>query len=184
MKKFLTTPSIFTPGNSGIGTIKTNIINFDIRKLIAIVNQTREQLIYGVGANGFGYTSINGDTITLEFNTTGYSSGDILNVIYDSSAEYPIDVNSSTNNSLLAEIKRLIKISETLQVVDSAQRQRVTIDAITGNLTLSTVSTIGTLSTVTNVAAQTSLAGMDREMYINIAKQTYALAIRVNLRIQ
>jgi hypothetical protein len=178
MKKYLNTYSIFTPGDSGIGTVKTNIINFDIRKLIAIINQTREQLIYGVGVNGFGYTNISGDTITLEFNTSEYDSQDVLNVIYDSSPEYPVDINSSTNNDLLAQIKRLIKISETLQVVDSSQRQRISVDTIATGVTLPTVSTV---TSVTNIASN---AGMDREQYINIARQAYANGIRTNLRIQ
>jgi hypothetical protein len=47
--------------------------------------------------------------------------------------------------------------------------------------TVSTVSNLGTVSTVSTVAAQTALAGMDREMYINIAKNTYANSIRSQL---
>ncbi len=96
-----------------------------------------------------------------------------------------IDVKDS-----IALLERLVKVCETLQVVDSAQRQRVTLDAISAALTLATVTTVTTVSTVstvasvTNVAAQAAMAGMDREMYINIAKQTYALSIRANLTFQ
>ena len=102
----------------------------------------------------------------------------------DVSSENPIPSVAQRTDALLAMIQRLVKVCESLQVVDSAQRQRVTIDAITGNLTLTGVSTVSTVSSVTNVAAQTSLAGMDREMYINIARQTYAQLIRQNLTFQ
>ena len=81
-------------------------------------------------------------------------------------------------------LSRLVKILECNAVVDQQQRQRVTIDAITGSLTLGTVSTVtnlGTVSTVSTVAAQTTLGGMDREMYINVAKNTYANSIRSQL---
>ena len=96
----------------------------------------------------------------------------------DISSANPMPSVAQRTDDLIAMIQRLVKICESLQVVDVAQRQRIVIDAISGSLTLSTVSVV---STVNTVAAQTSLAGMDREMYINIAKQTYALSIRANL---
>jgi len=96
----------------------------------------------------------------------------------DISSANPMPSVAQRTDDLIAMIQRLVKICESLQVVDAAQRQRIVIDAISGSLTLSTVSVV---STVNTVAAQTSLAGMDREMYINIAKQTYALSIRANL---
>jgi hypothetical protein len=56
---------------------------------------------------------------------------------------------------------------------------------MTSGLTLSTVGTVGTVSTVSTVstvAAQTTMAGMDREMYINQARQAYALTTRPQLQ--
>lgn len=191
MKKYLSVPVVFTPGNAGVGTVKTNINNFDIRKLIAIINQTREQLIYGIGTSGFGFSAVNGDTITLDFDTSTHSSTDVLLVIYDSTNDYPINVDSSRSNDLLAAIQRLVKISESLQVVDSAQRQRITIDAALpagantiGAVNIASAQTLATVTTVSSVTNVASVAGMDREQYINIARQTYANAIRSNLRIQ
>jgi hypothetical protein len=105
----------------------------------------------------------------------------------DVSSSNPMPSVVQRTDDLLVMLQRLVKVCETLQIVDSAQRQRVTIDAITGNLTLagvSTVSTVSTVNVVNTVSAQTAMAGMDREMYINIAKQTYALAIRSNLTFQ
>jgi hypothetical protein len=108
-------------------------------------------------------------------------------VAIDVSQSNPMPSVAQRTDDLVELLQRLVKVCETLQVVDSAQRQRVTLDAITGALTLAavtTVSTVTTVSSVSNVAAQTQMAGMDREMYINIAKQTYALSIRPNLTFQ
>lgn len=191
MKNLITPNYVFTPGASGVGTLKTNIVNFDIKLLLAVVNITRETIIYSSALSGRGYTAISGDTITLEFNTTGFSSSDILQIFYDSTVDYPSVVSAPRINDLIALMERLVKTSETLQVVDSAQRQRITVDAAlpTGTNTIGavniasaqTLATVTTVSTVTNMASN---AGMDREQYINIAKQTYAQSIRSRLTIQ
>lgn len=88
--------------------------------------------------------------------------------------------------NLISLLQRLVKISESNQVVDSAQRQRITLDAITAGVALPTVTTVTTVTTVSTVTAVSNLtqnAGMDREQYINIAKQTYANSIRNRLNI-
>ena len=193
MKKYITPSYTFTPGNAGVGTVRTGIKNFDIKFLIVILNITREEIIYAPGLSGRGYTAISGDTITLEYSTSTHSSADILQFLYEATNDYPSIVDSVRNNDLLAQMQRLTKIAESLQVVDSAQRQRITIDSIAASLTLGTVTTVGsvtslgtltTVSTVTSVTNIASNAGMDREQYINIAKQTYANSIRSRLTIQ
>jgi len=102
----------------------------------------------------------------------------------DLSKANPMPVQGQRTDDLLGLLQRLVKVCETLQVVDVAQRQRITLDAISANLFLQGVNVVTTVATVNNVAAQTSMAGMDREMYINIAKQTYAQSIRANLTFQ
>ena len=196
MKKYISPSYTFTPGGAGSGTVKTGIKNFDIKFLIVILNVTREEIIYAPGLSGRGYTAISSDTITLEYSTSGHSSTDILQFLYEATNDYPSIVDSSRNNDLLAQMQRLTKISESLQVVDSSQRQRVSIDTIaagvilptvttvTGVTTVTTVNTVTTVSTVTSVTNIAANAGMDREQYINIAKQTYANSIRSRLTIQ
>jgi len=101
-------------------------------------------------------------------------------------AKEPMDISGS--NPMPVEmyglLNELVKAIDSLRVVDQQQRQRVTIDAITGSLTLGTVTTV---SSVGNIAAGTltnlvSTAGMDREQFINIAAQTYAASIRTQLQ--
>jgi len=128
----------------------------------------------------------------------------------DVSIVNPLPVFDNRTEQLLSLMQRFVKIMESNQVVDSAQRQRITLDSITAGVslptvaavtTVSTVATVATVSTVTSVttvltvAAVTTVstvstvtnltqnAGMDREQYINIAKQTYANSIRNHLNI-
>jgi hypothetical protein len=113
-----------------------------------------------------------------------FAGADDAKTVEDVNSSNPLPMVANQSDDLLRMLSRLVKILECNAVVDQQQRQRVTIDAITGSLTLGTVSTVtnlGTVSTVSTVAAQTTLAGMDREMYINIAKNTYANSIRSKL---
>ena len=104
----------------------------------------------------------------------------------DVSIVNPLPVFDDRVENLISLLERLVKISESNQVVDSAQRQRITLDAITAGVALPTVTavtTVTTVSTVTAVSNLTQNAGMDREQYINIAKQTYTNSIRNRLNI-
>jgi hypothetical protein len=88
--------------------------------------------------------------------------------------------------TLIALMARALKLLDSNAIVDSAQRQRIVVDAgtitsVTGVTTVTTVTTVATVSAVTAVANVTANAGMDREQYINISKQTYAQGIRSRL---
>lgn len=79
-------------------------------------------------------------------------------------------------------LRRLVRATESLCVVDTAQRQRVTIDAGT----LPTVTTVGTVSTITagtitTVQAVNALAGWDQRMFSDPARTAYNTGIRAGL---
>jgi hypothetical protein len=105
-------------------------------------------------------------------------------IAVDVSATNPMPTVANQSDDLLRMLSRLVKILECNAVVDAQQRQRVTLDSISTGLTLGT---IGVVSSVTGVTAVTGVnnvianAGMDREQYINIAKNTYANSIRSQL---
>jgi hypothetical protein len=99
----------------------------------------------------------------------------------DVSLSNPMPMVANQSDDLLRMLSRLVKILECNAVVDQQQRQRVTLDSISANLNLQGVNVVTTVATVNNVAAQSTLAGMDREMYINVAKNTYANSIRSQL---
>jgi hypothetical protein len=98
------------------------------------------------------------------------------------------------SDSGLTLLRRLVKAVEALMVVDSAQRQRVTVDAISAALTLATVTTVGTVSVVSSVSAVTTVTtvstvtnvsqfgGVDpRYLFIDTARNASATGVRANL---
>jgi TRAP-type uncharacterized transport system substrate-binding protein len=131
------------------------------------------------------------DNVILPGNGTSVAADNIDGVLYqrikptfgvdgsaiDVSNKNPLPTESATTVNLLVMLNRLVKLLESNAVVDSAQRQRITIDAGT----LPAVTTVTTVATVTAANNLVAVAGMDREQYINIAKQTYANSIRQNL---
>ena len=80
-----------------------------------------------------------------------------------------------TEKDLAALLRRLLKLMESNATVDSAQRQRIVIDALAGGITLSTVTTV---TSVSNVAA---IAGETHRMFIDIARTAYNTGIRSKL---
>jgi hypothetical protein len=99
----------------------------------------------------------------------------------DVGPDAPVPVGAQRVEDLLVMMGRIVKLLESNAVVDQQQRQRITLDAIAPSITLATVTNVGAVGTVTTVAAQTTLGGMDREMYINQARSAYALTIRNKL---
>lgn len=104
------------------------------------------------------------------------------NVAADVTVDDPLPVEALRVEDLLAMLGRLVKMMESNQVVDQQQRQRITLDAITANLTLPTVNTVNGIGTLTTLSNMNANAGMDREQYINIARQTYARSVRNQLQ--
>jgi|LakMenEpi03Aug12_release.lakeMendotaPanAssembly.Ray.scaffolds.fasta_scaffold192806_2 hypothetical protein len=66
-------------------------------------------------------------------------------------------------------LRRIVKLLESNAVVDSANRQRVTIEGISGTANL------GNLSNVTTIS------NMDHRQFIDISRNTYANCIRSKL---
>ena len=202
MKNLITPSYVFTPGLSGVGTIDTNIINFDIKLLYAIVNVTREAIIYTPAISGRGYTSITGDTITLEFSTTGMNSGDILQFIYDSTVDYPSYVNTGQaqplTNAQLATAETteaLRQIQTEVEVlknsigqtrVDTSGRLRVLLDSISASLTLATITSVGTVTTVTTVSTvtnQTQIGGTNANDQVSALRRISADSLLAKIQI-
>jgi hypothetical protein len=214
MKSFITPSYIFTPGASGVGTINlSSIENFNIKRLVAIININSNIIIYNVANPSAGFTTESSGVITLDYNTSAMSGTDLLQIIYDYedamdiidgvhfqrmklalgengadegnvNQDNPLPVQAVETDFLLHMIQKLLSITKSLQMCDREGRQRVTLDAITGSLTLAAVSTISTVTTVNTVSNITAIAGMNNEMYKNPARQTYALGIRTNLTFQ
>lgn len=70
--------------NAAAKTIDFSAIpNFDIKRLLAVINITRNQTIYAVGSSTLGFAGLAGTVLTLVFDTTAYNNADLLEIIYD-----------------------------------------------------------------------------------------------------
>ena len=91
MKLFITPSYTFTPGASGVGTVNlSGISGFDIKYLVAIINQTRGIVIYATGDTATRYTNVAGTTVTLNYDTSAQSGADVLQVIYEVTSVNPL----------------------------------------------------------------------------------------------
>lgn len=81
MKAYLTDSVAFNPALKTLDF--SNVFNFDVRKLLAVINLTSGLIIYASGGTSLGYSSIAGSVLTLTYDTTAMNAGDKLQVIYD-----------------------------------------------------------------------------------------------------
>jgi hypothetical protein len=102
-------------------------------------------------------------------------------------------VNPATEESIIL-LRRMVKILESQNATDIANRQRVTIDAITGALTLANITTVAGVTTVgavtgitnalpagTNTIGSVNLGGADQRQFIDISRTNYNTGIRSKL---
>jgi len=91
MKQFIAPSYTFTPGASGVGTVNlSGISGFNVKYLVAIINQTRGVVIYSTGDTATRYTNLSGTTLTLNVDTSTHNSGDVLQVIYEVTSTDPL----------------------------------------------------------------------------------------------
>lgn len=79
---------------------------------------------------------------------------------------------------LLALALQTVEILASQNAVDSANRQRITLDAIAPSLILAQVNTVSTVSSVTNIAA---IGGWDHRQFENPANHLFNSQISANL---
>lgn len=163
----------------------------DLESLLLITNVTSNTIIYNFAGTGKGAT-ISGNVLTLDYDTTSMSDSDDLQVFID-------DGESPATNSALETIDllltQLLKRSESLAVVDTAQRQRVAVENAITVGTMPTITVNGNNSnfrpadTSNNAVFDTNsvntltryVAVPDIWRTIELARQTYQQAIRSNL---
>ena len=84
MKTVLTTNPVFTPSTKTLSF--SGVPNFQNNRLMVVVNQTTNTIMYAEGQSGLGGVwDGNGKTLTLNLDTStgSYASTDLLQVIYD-----------------------------------------------------------------------------------------------------
>jgi hypothetical protein len=147
MKDFITPSYTFTPAGSGVGAVTLNIESFDVRRLVAIINQTRGVVIYSTADPNARFTNLSDSTLTLNVDTSTHASSDILQVIYN-------DPFQDDMQEFMYEMLKRLDFLSTLRGSDGTIRAGI----ISG--TLPTVTTVGTVSSVTAVASVSNVAAM------------------------
>jgi hypothetical protein len=66
-------------------------------------------------------------------------------------------INPATDDSI-TYLRRMVRQIDSLAVVDTAQRQKVTVDSISAGVTLPTITTVGTVTTVSTVTGVTTVS--------------------------
>lgn len=179
--------AVLAPGASGVGTVTFTGPALTLNQILIVTNVTRNQIIYNFADATAGVSAFSNNVLTLLFNTATYAASDVLQAFVDvPELEYPTASRVDRTDNLMAMLSRIVKLLESNAVVDQQQRQRLTLDSITAGVTLPTVTTVGTVSTITagtitTVSGITAVAGMDREQWINVARNTYANSIRSKL---
>ncbi len=154
MKKFITPQYQFAPGISGVGNVTIMLDDFDIKKLVAIINVTESTIIYLPTSTAKGLNSVINNQVILNFDTSSHSSSDILQIIYED------DEDSKTLEGVLYF---LTSILEKMPRLDTLDRSVAFVEAgsiaVSSLPTLSTVTTVTTVSTVTNVGNINNFSG-------------------------
>jgi hypothetical protein len=130
--------SSFNPAfNAASKTLDFSLMqDFNIDRLYAVINITRNQPIYIPGAPGLGATAIEGAKITLSYDTTGFSDADELSVYYsatdsrnESNLALEIGGNLQKQTELLTRMLLELRIQnvmlkEGLNIKDELARMR------------------------------------------------------------
>ncbi len=87
--------------NPAAGTLDFSGVNIDPRTVLAVLHEPTNQFIYAVGRRGLGRKSINGQVLTLAFNTKLLSAGPITG-FRDDGADVATDARLEACRALLA----------------------------------------------------------------------------------
>lgn len=129
-----------------------------LANILLITNVTRNTIIYNFADVATGATSFNNNVLTLTFDTTTHSSGDVLQIFLDL---------ESKEESLHDLLRRMNKLLESNAVVDSSLRQRICLDSLgPATAITTTVPVSGTVSPSNAVATQ---------LVSNVAANPYTL---------
>lgn len=127
----------------------TGFSAFEIKKLFAVINVTRNQMIYATGQASLGLASIAGAVITLAFDTTSHSAGDVLQVIYDDE-DFIQKTRDQALNDMVLELKNVTdalasftnQLARQSPQLDTQSRVQVRLSALDSTVTLANLTNL------------------------------------------
>lgn len=141
----------------------------NLENILLITNVSSNAIIYNFADPSFGGT-VSNNVLTLTFNTASMANTDKLQIFYDDALLPASDNSIQAMTDVALTLKRIAKNMESLQVVDSQQRQRVVVE---------TVANMTTLGQCNNVPAMGSVD--PKYMMMDLARAAYNNGIRANL---
>jgi|694.fasta_scaffold15820_11 hypothetical protein len=163
----------------------TDYTSVDLEAFLLVTNVTDNIIIYNFADPTKGGT-VSGNSLTLDFDTTSMSNTDDLQIFIE-------DGTSPASNEAIEESNELLSAiynrTESLAVVDTAQRQRVAVEimpTVTVNGNNSNFQAVDTNNVnAFNINSAASFARMyavpDIWRTIEMARQSYQQCIRANL---
>jgi hypothetical protein len=139
MKKLITNYTFNATAQTITFVDQTSI---DLESVLLITNVTSNVIVYNF-ANPAQGGSVAGNVLSLNYDTTLMSNSDALQVYYDDGVESASEITAEAIVDAVLTLKRIAKNMESLQVVDSNQRQRVNVEAVP---TIATVTTLGNIA--------------------------------------
>lgn len=166
----------FIPGTKTI--VFDDYTSISLNYIYPIINVTTGIIMYNpMSPELIG--SVTDNELVLSFDTTSMEATDLLMIIYDDGRKVPTAVETANaideNSNWL--LRKVVKLLESNAVVDVNSRQKITVDAMTSGMTLSTVTSVG------NIGNLGTIGSMDpRFTFIDAARNNYANSIRNNLK--
>jgi hypothetical protein len=118
----------------------------DLESLLLITNVTDNKIIYNF-ANPSRGGGVNGNTVTLVYDTTSMSDTDALQIYYDDGKEAASETSILALEDILDYLKVLVSNTKVLATQDTLQRQRVVVEGTVGvNGTVTTNATYGEIT--------------------------------------
>ena len=186
-KKLLSNSEYTFNANAGTVTFAESLTGLELQNVALITNVTTNVVIYQFNKSGFG-GSLTGLILTLDYDTSGMSDSDDLQIFIEGDF-----IRSDTNESIIL-LRRIAQLLSPIATQDSAQRQRIVVEAmpasttVAGTVTVAQATAASLNATVTGTVAVSSVAniaavaGIDpRFQFIDAARTAYATGIRANL---
>ena len=143
----------------------------ELESILLITNVSSNQIIYNFADPCYG-AGVNGNTVTLVYDTTSMSSSDALQIYYDDTADTPM------TEELFQLFNRFLRLMQSNAVVDAQDRQVVRV----GTIDAGTISQVTTVVNTNAVGTLNALNAVDtRYLLMDVSRNTYANLLRPKL---
>lgn len=99
----------------------------ELESILLITNVSSNQIIYNFADPCYG-AGVNGNTVTLVYDTTSMSSSDALQIYYDDGESASTELTQQGISDMIDYLKLIFQNTKVLSTQDINQRQRVVVE--------------------------------------------------------